>query len=115
MLRPSFTLLGAATLGLTVAIAPPVLAEREVEVARDSRGRVYTADMDSRRFYTNSNGITQVDFSLSTRGDDYWHKATASCNPYDVKSEYYGWDWSGTKSYPPGTVGGDIARAVCRR
>ncbi|WP_198406000.1 hypothetical protein [Parathermosynechococcus lividus] len=52
MLRPSFALLGAATLGLTVAIAPPVLAEREVEVARDSRGRVYTADMDSRRFYT---------------------------------------------------------------
>lgn len=115
MLRTPVAVVGAVTLSLGLAIAPPVLAEREVEVARDSKGRVYTVDMDSRRFYTNSHGVVQVDFSLSTRGDDYWHRATASCDPYDVKSEYYGWDWTGTKSYPPGTVGGDIARAVCRR
>ncbi|WP_298617111.1 hypothetical protein [uncultured Thermosynechococcus sp.] len=59
------------------AIAPSVLAEMEV-------ARVYTVDMHSRRFYRNRNGITQVDFSLSTRGDDYRHRATASCNPYNV-------------------------------
>ncbi|MDR5638243.1 MULTISPECIES: hypothetical protein [unclassified Thermosynechococcus] len=115
MFRTPVALVGAATLSLSLAIAPPSFAEMEVEVARDSRGRVYTVDMDSRRFYRNRNGIIQVDFSLSTLGDDYWHRATASCNPYDVKSDYYGWDWTGTKSYPPGTIAGDIARAVCRR
>ncbi|WP_297040583.1 hypothetical protein [Thermosynechococcus sp. OHK43] len=113
MLRTHVALVGAATLSLGLAIAPPAFAEQEVEVARDSKGYVYTVDMHSRRFYTNQNGIVQVDFHLSTRGDDYWHPATASCDPYDVKSEYYGWEWDGSQSYPPGTIGGDIARAVC--
>lgn len=100
---------------LVMAVAMPVLAEREVAVARGDNGLVYTVDMDSRSFYQNSNGVTQVDFSLSTEDDGYWHDATASCNPYDVKSAYYGWDWAGTRSYASGTVGGDIARAVCAR
>ncbi|WP_460194665.1 hypothetical protein [Thermosynechococcus sp. FA-CM-4201] len=60
MFRTPVALLGAATLSLGLAIAPPVLAEMEVEVARDSRGRVYTVDMDSRRFYRNSNGIAMA-------------------------------------------------------
>ncbi|HIK24903.1 MAG TPA: hypothetical protein IGP91_03520 [Thermosynechococcus sp. M46_R2017_013] len=36
--------MGAATLSLGLAIAPFVWAE--MEVARDSRGRVYTVDME---------------------------------------------------------------------
>ncbi|WP_297047373.1 hypothetical protein [Thermosynechococcus sp. M98_K2018_005] len=51
MFRTPVALLGTATLSLGLAIAPPVLAEMEVKVARDSRGRVYTVDMHSRRFY----------------------------------------------------------------
>ncbi|BAC08613.1 hypothetical protein [Thermosynechococcus vestitus] len=113
MFRTYIALVGAATFSLGLAIVPPAWAEQEVEVARDSRGRVYTADMDSRRFYTNGHGVTQVDFMLSTRGDDYWHRATASCDPYDVKSEYYGWSWSGKRSYPADTIAGAIVRAVC--
>ncbi|MDG2990959.1 hypothetical protein L3556_08470 [Candidatus Synechococcus calcipolaris G9] len=111
----SLGIVGGLGVAVIMTAAMPVLAEQEVPVARDSNGRVYTADMDSREFYQNSNGVTQVDFSLSTEGDGYWHDATASCNPYDVKSEFYGWDWSGTRSYAAGTVGGDIARAVCAR
>lgn len=100
-------------IAIMTAGAVPAWAENEVQVTRGPNGKIYTVDMDSLRVYRGSEGVTQVDFMLSTVGDEYWHEATASCSPYDVKSAYYKWTWSGTKSYPAGTVGGDIARAVC--
>ncbi|AFY60435.1 hypothetical protein [Synechococcus sp. PCC 6312] len=99
---------------VTVAVtALPAWAEREVRVANNGKGTIYTVDMDSLSVYVGNQGVKQVNFKLSTVGDEYWHDATASCNPYDVKSEFYNWSWSGTRSYPAGTIAGDIARAVC--
>ena len=110
LLTKTLALIPAAMISVN---ALPAWAEREVRVANNGKGTIYTVDVDSLYIYKGDHGVTQVDFKLSTVGDDYWHDATASCNPYDVKSEYYNWSWSGTRSYPAGTIAGDIARAVC--
>lgn len=109
----SFVACTLLTVSSAITFAHTASAETPLEVITDSSGNTWQIELDSRYTYINSNGVRQVDFKLSTTDDDYWHEATASCRPYDIKSNYYGWDWSDTRSYAAGTVGGNIARAAC--
>lgn len=101
------------TISSAIAFAHTASAETPAEVMTDRSGNTWQIDLDSRYTYVNENGVRQVDFKLSTTDDEYWHTATASCNPYDIKSSYYDWDWSDTRSYAAGTIGGNVARAAC--
>ncbi|MBW4549549.1 MAG: hypothetical protein KME35_00245 [Aphanocapsa sp. GSE-SYN-MK-11-07L] len=104
------TLLALAS---SLSFAPIASAETAAQVITDERGITWMIDLDSRYAYINDRGVRQVRFKLSTSGDSFWHPAIASCAPYDVASPYYGWNWSGTRSFPAGSVGGNISRAAC--
>lgn len=90
-------------------------AENLVTAAIDrSSGLVYQVDLDGRSEYHTKSGWRHVEFWLSTKGDPKKHSAIAACEPYDLKSTYYGWDWlSGGGGYPQGTIAGNIARVAC--
>lgn len=92
-------------------------AERMVTAAVDeSSGFIYRVDLDERSEYETDAGWRHVRFWLNTKGDPYKHSAIASCTPYDVKSEYYGWDWRPKGGgYSAGTLAGDIARVACNQ
>ncbi|BAY64691.1 hypothetical protein NIES22_47910 [Calothrix brevissima NIES-22] len=106
----NFCLIISSILG----IAGQASAERLVTAAVDSDGRVYQVDLDERSEYETDSGWRHVTFWLSTKGDIKKHSAIASCSPYDVKSEYYDFEWlSSGGGYPEGTVAGDIARVAC--
>lgn len=77
-------------------------------------GTVYQIDMDARTEYMTDAGWRHVQFWLSTRGDANKHRSTASCQPYQIQSKFYGFDWlPNGGGYASGTVGGEIARAAC--
>ena len=100
-----------------LGIARTASAENLVTAAVDSsRGAIYQVDLDSRSFYVSEAGWRHVKFYLSTVGDPKKHSAIAACQPYDLKSPYYGWDWlPNGGGYPQGTVVGDIARIACNQ
>jgi hypothetical protein len=80
----------------------------------ESNGVVYQVDLDDRSEYETGSGWRHVRFWLATKGDPKKHRSVASCAPYDVKSEYYGWNWRPNGGgYPEGTIAGNIARVAC--
>jgi len=96
-----------------LGIAGTASAERLVPVATEN-GRVYQVDLDDRREAKTDAGWRHVYFWLSTKGDVNKYPAIASCSPYDLKSDYYGFDWlPNGGGYPEGTVAGTIARVAC--
>jgi hypothetical protein len=82
-------------------------------------GTVYQIDLDSREESVSSTGWRHVKFYLSTESDDNKHKAIASCEPYQLKSEYYNLDWlenradGSAEDAAEDTVAGAIARVAC--
>ena len=77
-------------------------------------GTVYQIDLDTRSEYTTDSGWRHVQFWLSTKGDRNKHRSTASCQPYQVQSEFYNFNWlPDGGGYPAGSVGGEIARVAC--
>jgi hypothetical protein len=97
-----------------LGIANTASAETLVRAAVDRNGTVYQVDLDGRSEYYTDAGWRHVRFWLSTQGDARKHSAVASCAPYDVQSEYYGWDWKPEGGgYPEGTIAGNIARIAC--
>jgi hypothetical protein len=97
-----------------LGIANAASAERLKTVIDETSGTVYEVDLDGRTEYTSDVGWRHVEFWLSTRGDTKKHHSIASCAPYQVKSEYYNFDWlPNGGGYPKGSVGGEIARLAC--
>lgn len=98
-----------------LGISQTASAERIVTAAvADSTGIVYQVDLDNRSEYYTEAGWRHVVFWLSTQGDVKKHPATASCSPYQVKADYYGFNWlPNGGGYPEGTVAGNIARVAC--
>ncbi|MBE9213034.1 hypothetical protein IQ247_10170 [Plectonema cf. radiosum LEGE 06105] len=97
-----------------LGIAHTVSAESLVNAVTDPNGTVYQVDLDNRSEYYTDSGWRHVKFWLSTKGDVKKHSAIASCSPYDIKSEYYEFDWRPNGGgYPEGTVAGNIARVAC--
>jgi hypothetical protein len=89
-------------------------AESLVSVTSDS-GTVYLIDLDNRTEYTTDAGWRHVRFWLTTKGEGKKYWSVASCQPYQIKSEHYNFDWlPDGGGYPEGTVGGEISRAACR-
>jgi ABC-type Fe3+ transport system substrate-binding protein len=78
-------------------------------------GTVYQIDLDDLTEAKTEEGRRHVIFWLSTATDPNKHKAIASCDPYQLKSEDYNLDWlpDSSQSYPEDTVSGAIARTVC--
>jgi hypothetical protein len=102
-------LVAASVLG----IASTASAESFRTVKADD-GTLYQIDMDGRTEYTTDAGWRHVQFWLSTKGDPNKHRSTVSCQPYQIKSEFYNFDWlPNGGGYPAGSVGGEIARAAC--
>lgn len=98
-----------------VVVVRNAYAENLIPAAVDeSRGLVYQVDLDDRSEYETTSGWRHVKFWLTTKGDPKKHQSVASCAPYDLKSEYYGWDWlPNGGGYPEGTIAGSIARVAC--
>jgi hypothetical protein len=82
-------------------------------------GTVYQIDLDSRKESVSPTGWRHVQFYLSTESDENKHKAIASCEPYQLKSEYYNLDWLDDRAdgshedAAEDTVVGAIARVAC--
>jgi hypothetical protein len=94
-------------------IAGTANAESFRTVSADD-GTVYQIDLDTRTEYTTDAGWRHVQFWLSTKGDPNKHRSTASCQPYQVQSEFYNFNWlPDGGGYPAGSVGGEIARVAC--
>jgi hypothetical protein len=110
----SSVLIASSILG----IANQASAENFATVNGDD-GTVYQIDLDSREEGKSSTDWRHVQFYLSTEGDENKHKAIASCEPYQLKSEYYQLDWlddraDGTpEDAAEDTVAGAIARVAC--
>jgi hypothetical protein len=97
-----------------LGIADTASAERLVTAITTTSGRVYQVDLDDRSEYYTKSGWRHVKFWLSTKGDIKKHRAIASCAPYDIKSDYYDFDWRPNGGgYAKGTVAGDVARVAC--
>ena len=101
-----------------LSVASKVVAENFATVNGDD-GTVYQIDLDDRVEGKSSTGWRHVQFYLSTEGDDKKHKAIASCEPYQLKSEYYNLDWlddradGSQEDAAEDTVAGAIARVAC--
>ncbi|MEH2170594.1 MAG: hypothetical protein V7K41_28885 [Nostoc sp.] len=90
-------------------------AEQLVTAAIDTDNEIiYQVDLDNRSEYQTDSGWRHVIFYLSTKGDARKHPSIAACSPYDIKSEYYGFNWeSNGGGFPKGTIAGNIARVAC--
>jgi hypothetical protein len=97
-----------------VGIASTASAEYLKSVISEADGTVYQIDLESRSEYTTDAGWKHVEFWLSTKGDVNKYRSTASCSPYQIKSDRYNFDWLPSGGgYPEGSVGGEIARIAC--
>jgi hypothetical protein len=78
-------------------------------------GTVYQIDLDDRVEVESPSSSRNIKFWLSTEGDDIKHEAIASCEPYQLKSEFYDLDWldDSEQSYSEDSVPGAIARLAC--
>jgi hypothetical protein len=99
-----------------VGFAPLASAVQWTEVVvGDETGIAYQIDLDSRSTVYSKTGWKHITFLVSDSKNRRAFEAIASCSPYQVKVEPYGWDWSpnDATSYSADTVGGKIARAAC--
>ena len=91
----------------------PAKAEHLVFATRARNGLVYLVDLQERQeLYIE--GTRFVSFWLTTKGSHQKHRSNASCGPYNIESQYYGWRFApGGVSLPSQTIGGGIARVAC--
>ncbi len=99
----------------TIGFSSVATATNWVNVVENNNGVVYKIDLDSRESHYSKTGWRHVYFAIANNADGQVHKAIASCNPYQVNSPDYGWEWlpDDNDGYGADTVGGQIARAAC--
>jgi hypothetical protein len=109
-----------ASLALTacsvIGFAPLASAVQWTEVVvGDETGIAYQIDLDSRRTVYSKTGWKHITFFVLDSKNRRPFEAIASCSPYQVKVDSYGWDWApnDATSYSADTVGGKISRAAC--
>jgi len=92
----------------------PAQAEHLIDAITSIDGVTYQVDLDDCSEYYSAERWRHVIFWVTTKGDSSKYRAIASCSPYQLKVEAYGWDWFNSGGgYRVGTVGGNIARVAC--
>lgn len=104
--------LAACSIPVVAAVAT---ASNWKNVVANNDSVTYRIDLDSRTTRFSKTGWRHVYFTIANTQDGDVHQAIASCDPYQVSSPDYGWEWlpDDNDGYSPETVGGQIARAAC--
>ncbi len=98
-----------------VGFAPIASAAWTEVVVGDDSGIAYQIDLASRKTIYSKTGWKHITFIILDSKNRTPFEAIASCSPYQVKIDSYGWDWAANDatSYDADTVGGKLARAAC--